>query len=176
MADMTRKMGPLKHYSCRSTERTIKSFTSNVRSTTRPGVNSSNILFDRANSNQYGIQEIINGMGEPSSTTDATTFLELPNNEGTFPQLWDPNQNQTVFGDGEVMAGLSDGVLLSAIRSYYHRLYPDQQVQSINNTIRLTGRMWSDSNIYSSKLYREQHHLTTSADNFVLFEAGRNGR
>ncbi|KAG1444471.1 hypothetical protein G6F56_010284 [Rhizopus delemar] len=151
-------------------------FTSNVRSTTRPGVNSSNILSDRANSNQYGIQEIINDMGEPSSTTDATTFLELPNNEGTFPQLWDPNQNQSIFGDGEVMAGLSDGALVSAIRSYYHRLYPDQQVQSINNTIRLTGRMWSDSNIYSSKLYREQHHSTTSADNFVLFEAGRNGR
>ncbi|KAG1436691.1 hypothetical protein G6F56_013450 [Rhizopus delemar] len=142
MADMTRKMGPLKHYSCRSTERTIKSFTSNVRSTTRPGVNSSNILFDRANSNQYGIQEIINGMGEPSSTTDATTFLELPNNEGTFPQLWDPNQNQTVFGDGEVMAGLSDGVLLSAIRSYYHRLYHQGCFSSLTRSFIQAGEQF----------------------------------
>ncbi|KAG1455590.1 hypothetical protein G6F56_007030 [Rhizopus delemar] len=119
MADMTKKMGPMKHYSCRSTERTMKSFTSNICSTTRPGVNSSNILFDRANSNQYGIQEITNGNGEPSSTTNATTFLELPNDEGTFPQLWDSIQNHAAL----VM-----------------------------------------------------HHLTTSADNFVLFEAGRNGR
>ncbi|KAG1438887.1 hypothetical protein G6F56_012486 [Rhizopus delemar] len=176
MADMTRKMGPMKHYSCRSTERTIKSFTSNVRSTTRPGVNSSNILFDRANSNQYGIQELVNGIEESSSSTDAATFLQLSDDEGTFPQLWDPSQNQTILGDGEAMAGLSDDVLLSAIRSYYHRLYPDEQVYDITNTIRFTGRMWSDSNIYSSKLYREQHHQTTSADNFVLFEAGRNGR
>ncbi|KAG1436096.1 hypothetical protein G6F56_013708 [Rhizopus delemar] len=158
MADMTRKMGPMKHYSCQSTERTIKSFT---------------II---ANSNQYGIQELVHGIEESSSSTDAATFLQLSDDEDTFPLLWDPSQNQTILGDGEAMAGLSDDVLLAAIRSYYHRLYPDEQVYDITNTIRLTGRMWSDSNIYYSKLYREQYHQTTSADNFVLFEAGRNGR
>ncbi|KAG1438312.1 hypothetical protein G6F56_012691 [Rhizopus delemar] len=78
--------------------------------------------------------------------------------------------------DGEVMPGLSDTVLFSAINSYYRRLYPGQPVYPTVNLVRLAGRMWSDSNVFSSRLYRSQHQQVTAADNFVLFEAGRNGR
>lgn len=178
MAYMTRLMGPMKHYSCRPTERTIKSFTTNIRSTTNPGVNSSNILFGRATTNQHGLQELVSGSVDPEvePLPGNVSFLELADGQDNYPQLWDPSQKETMLIDGEVMPGLSDNVLLSAVQSYYRRLYPGQPVHCSVNTVRLAGRMWSDSNVYSSRLYRNQHQQVTAADNFVLFEAGRNGR
>ncbi|RCH89419.1 hypothetical protein CU098_009785 [Rhizopus stolonifer] len=47
----------MKHYSRRSTERTIKSFTSDVKSTTHPGVDTSNLLLHRVSTSQNGLQD-----------------------------------------------------------------------------------------------------------------------
>lgn len=169
-------MGPMKHYSCRSTERTIKSFTSDVRSTTHPGVNTSNLLLDRVNANQHGLQEAISMDEEDIPSAAPDSFIELPMEDGVSPQLWDPYKQVSISTEDEIMPDLPGSVVSAAIRSYYRRLYPTRQVLPLEPLILIAGRMWSDSITYSSRLYRTKKHLVTRADNYVLFEAGVHGR
>lgn len=171
-------MGPLKNYSCRSTERTIKTFTNDVRSTTHPGVNSSNILTDRINLRQVGLQEALATEHEQSGPSNrpsaADSFLELPSDDPNAPQLWHPIGDAILLNDGEVMPGLSCSTFRNALSRYYQRSFSPQELTSLESTsIQLAGQFWSNSNVYSSKLYRDKKHLTAGADNYVLFEAGR---
>ncbi|KAG0732168.1 hypothetical protein G6F23_014586 [Rhizopus arrhizus] len=64
--------------------------------------------------------------------------------------------------------------LVVALRSYYRRLYGDQSIIDIEaNPVLFAERLWTDSMVISSLLYRRKKRLTIAADNFVLFEAGR---
>lgn len=171
-------MGPMKNYSCRSTERTIKSFTNNVRSTTHPGVNISNILTDRINLRQVGLQEALETEHEqPRSSNQpsaADSFIQLSSNDPNAPQLWYPIGGSILLNHEEVMPGLNCSVLKNSLLRYYQRSFPTQEITSLESTsVQLAGQLWSNSNVYSSKLFRDKKHLTAGADNYILFQAGR---
>ncbi|CAO3693744.1 unnamed protein product [Rhizopus stolonifer] len=110
----------------------------------------------------------------PAAAPDS--YIELPIEDGVSPQLWDPYTQMTINTEDELMPGLSGSSVASAIRSYYRRLYPTEQVLPLEPSILIAGRMWSDSIIYSSRLYRTKKHLVTRSNNYVLFESGVHGR
>lgn len=172
---ITRKMGPMKHYSCRSTERTIKTFTRDIGSSTHAGVNSSNLLFNRMNMRQYGLQQLLLEYDtlNQAPSNQSYTILSLP--DPFSPQLWYADIRQTIIIDnGEFLPGLPNTIIKSCLQSYYRRLFPGRSIESFNQVaITVAGKMWSDSIVYSSKLHRDKKHQETAADNFVLFEAGR---
>ncbi|KAG1435965.1 hypothetical protein G6F56_013756 [Rhizopus delemar] len=138
-------MGPMKNYSCRSTERTIKSFTNEVRSTTHPGINCSNILTDRINMRQVGLQEALEaGNEEPvsSSRPIPNSVVSLPSDGPNSPQLWYPSGGEIELLDGEVMSGLEDVTLKRCLLSYYRRISPEHVLVTLDSsTIQLAGQV-----------------------------------
>ncbi|KAG1463916.1 hypothetical protein G6F56_005190 [Rhizopus delemar] len=86
---MTRQMGPMKQYSCRSTERTIKTFTNRVRSTTHPGVNSTNFSLHEINIRQEGLRKALHVDETPSIGHESSIVLSLE--EEDTPELWFAN-------------------------------------------------------------------------------------
>lgn len=170
---MIRKMGPMKNYSCRSTERTIKTFTYNVKSTTHPGVNSSNLLLRGINMQQTGLQEALNTSESSSSNmSDGCNILSLENDDTS--QLWYASQQRIILEQGDIIPNLSHAMVKTALVSYYQRVNGTRHIASLGQIdITIAGKMWLNSNVYSSKMYRNKHHQITAADNYVLFEAGR---
>lgn len=171
---ITRKMGPMKHYSCRSTERTIKTFTRDIGSPTHAGINSSNLLLKRMNMSQYGLQEILNesDVTDQSSASLPSRFLATDNPE--YPELWCSDIRPTILQEQDAIQGLKNSIIKARMESYYRRIYTEEDFEPLNTVeITLAGKMFSNSLVYSSKMYRDKKHQTTAADNFVLFEAER---
>ncbi|KAG0880937.1 hypothetical protein G6F34_013743 [Rhizopus arrhizus] len=172
---MTRQLGPLKHYSCRSTERTIKEFANKIKSTTKPGVNSSNVLLNTINLQQYGITASLTNNDQMNlDQSSPASFISHPSGNDQYPQLWDPADQVYLLSNGLITPDMRNQDLVVALRSYYRRLYGDQSIIDIEaNPVLFAERLWTDSMVISSLLYRRKKKLTTAADNFVLFEAGR---
>ncbi|EIE90060.1 hypothetical protein RO3G_14771 [Rhizopus delemar RA 99-880] len=175
LGHMTRQLGPIKNYSCRSTERTIKEFANKIKSTTKPGVNSSNVLLNIVNLQQYGITtSLANNDQVNADQSSPVSFVSHSSGNDQFPQLWDPADEAYLLSNGVITPDLRDQDLVVALRSYYRRLYGDQSIIDIGtNSILFAERLWTDSIVISSLSYRKKKRLTTAADNFVLFEAGR---
>lgn len=120
LGHMTRQLGPLKHYSCRSTERTIKEFANKIKSTTKPGVNSSNVLLNIVNLQQYGITtSLANNDQVNADQSSPVSFVSHPSGNDQFPQLWDPADEAYLLSNGVITPDLRDQDLVVALRSYY---------------------------------------------------------
>lgn len=172
---MTRQLGPLKNYSCRSTERTIKEFANRIRSTTKPGVNSSNVLLNTVNLQQYGITTTLANDSQVNiDQSPPTSFISHPSDNDLYPQLWDPADQPYSLSNGLITHDLRDQDLVHSLLSYYRRLYGDRSIMNIGtNSVLFADRLWTDSVVISSLLYRKKNRLITAADNFILFESGR---
>lgn len=92
-------------------------------------------------------------------------------------QLWYPSGGEIELPDGEVMSGFENAILRRCLLSYYKRSFPEFEVVTLgSSTIQLAGKIWSDSNVYSSKMLRDKKNLNATASHYMLFEAGRYGR
>ncbi|KAG1494880.1 hypothetical protein G6F46_007892 [Rhizopus delemar] len=153
LGHMTRQLGPIKNYGCRSTERTIKEFANKIKSTTKPGVNSSNVLLNTVNLQQYGITTSLSNNDQVNiDQNPPMSFISHPSGNDQFPQLWDPAGEAYLLSNGVIIPDLRDQDLVHALLSYYRRLYGDRSIIDIGSNHVL---------------------LTTAPDKFVLFEAGR---
>ena len=171
---MIRELGPLRSYSCRPSERNIKSHTNHIRSTTNPGANASNILLNQRNMESYGLNQMMHEHSHDSTqAASQNSFLSHPSGNPDYPQLWEPHSEYVTMGDSMLCAGLRGYSVADALRSYYRRLFKSQSpVLLDSNKIKLADRLWIDSDVISSTLYRQRKSLTTRANNFVLFESG----
>jgi hypothetical protein len=172
-------MGPLKSYSCRSSERTIKKFSNLVKSKTKTGPNSSNVLNKQANYKRVNIRNLQDELFRPS-TYDASTFMAHPSGDCSFPQLWEPFRNETLIGDDNelICSGIRRVKVVKALKSYYGRLanVAWTEISLSTDQIRTAAIAWRDSVVYSSVMHRNLKKLTTRAGNIVLFESQRNSR
>ncbi|KAG0804957.1 hypothetical protein G6F19_014107 [Rhizopus arrhizus] len=102
------------------------------------------------------------------------SFISHPSGNDQYPQLWDPADQVYLLSNGLITPDMRNQDLVVALRSYYRRLYGDQSIIDIEaNPVLFAERLWTDSMVISSLLYHRKKRLTTAADNFVLFEAGR---
>lgn len=167
------EMGPLRYISCRTSERRIKRYTNIIKSTVKPGVNASNVLINEQSTRSYGISETMGSGNASVIKYRPDSFLVHPSGDVNAPQLWEPHGHYQTLADGRICGGLPDADVLSALQSYYARLFGDSSVVLSNTAVKVAQRLWLDSTVMSSKLYRTRRRLSTRADNFVLFEAGR---
>ncbi|KAG1224868.1 hypothetical protein G6F67_009424 [Rhizopus microsporus] len=167
-------MGPLRFISCRTSERNIKKYTNMIKSVVKPGANASNILINEQSLQSYGLQQIVSSIHRTTGQRyTAESFLVDPNDRDNGAQLWEPRAYYQALGNGRICAGLADADVFRALLSYYRRLAGNRSLASINSDIKIAERLWLNSIIVSSKLYRTRSRQTTRADNFVMFESGR---
>lgn len=166
-------MGPLRYISCRTSERNIKKYTNLIKSTTKPGINASNILINEQSMQAFDITQIIQNVNRSNTIRySPNTFVCHPSGDVNAPQLWEPHQAFESLGEGHICCGLPDVDVVRALESYYVRLFNDRSVVLDSVDVRLAERLWLDSTVISSKMYRKRRQLKTRADNFVMFEAG----
>lgn len=168
---MIEEQGPLRYYSCRASERSIKTQSHAVKSGSRASVNASNNLVKRGVLASSTIKESLGGSSR-GSPRGSEHYLENPSGNPGDPELWGASLGFVTLGNGSVCGGLKDREVERALKSYYVRLNPmDCAVDNLD--IQLAKRLWTDTNVISSVIYRKKSHLTTRADNFVMFESGR---
>ena len=171
---MIQQMGPLCFLSCRTSERNIKAHSNAIKSGSRAGRNASNNLVKQSVLRSSGIQDVLDE-DDRSYHYGPETFLYNPNGDQGAPQLWDPASVPAELGSTTLCGGLDDQMVINSLQSYYARL-GHTNLSLEDKTILVAKRLWLDSSVISSVLYRKKMHLKTRADNFVLFESYRNRR
>lgn len=167
LALLIRQMGPLRAYSCRSMERTIKLFTNLIKSTSHTGVNASNILRRQSNQNKMAVRQLLE-VQFPSRPAQVGDYETSPSGL----QVWKPSRSVSLLGDGDedICFGTTRSRLIAGLKSYYTRLSGERVISLEMADIELFGRAWRDSFVYSSTMNRRIKNLQTRADNVVLFE------
>ena len=176
---ITEMLGPMKASSTRSTERVIKKFSNLIAAKTKTGINATNLLLKLTNYNS----NLIKQLEEDTRRLDMadnydSTYISHPSGCKGAPQLWEPVKKEEEY-IGSDNRGICHGVpgsqVESALKSYYSRLPNNVSNVIENRKIRLYFRLWLDSTVYSSSLYRSRRNLTSRAGHYVMFIASRYG-
>jgi hypothetical protein len=95
------------------------------------------------------------------------------------PQLREPvnkEDERITAVNRELLHGGAPGSQVElALKSYYTRLPNNVSNVIENRKIRLYFRLWLDSTVYSSSLYRSKKNLTSRTDHYVMLIASRYG-
>lgn len=163
-------MGPLKSYSCRPMERTIKKFTNLIKATHLVGANASNVLRHQANYNKMAVRALLK-VQFPES-------VDLPDSYRAHlsgVQLWSPFVTQSLEGSSneDICCGVRRSVVVDSLRSYYKRLEGVIPTSIDSSSIEIASRAWKDDLIFSSAMDRKSKKLTTRANNIVLFQTSK---
>lgn len=166
------QVGPLKAYSCRSLERTIKKFRNLANGHRDLGVNSSNVLANHTRYNTVYMQDIYTRL-RPNRQNAENSFLSHPSGDRSLPQLWEPFCDESLEGDGVVnCCGVQRTKVARALKKFYARTYG--RSDDVNNTsfrITIAGNAWKDSIVISSVYaYNNKSLVRSRANNIVLFE------
>lgn len=175
LAFIIKQVGPLKAYSCRSLERTIKKFRNLSRGFKDIGANTSNVISTHARYNttyMYGIRN----KAIPSKPYDEGSFVSHPSGDKTLPQLWSPISNDDLNGATDtvlVCCGVKKYKIVKALKKYYDRNYGvSNNVDIIESEITVAGNAWKDSVVISSAYsHRHKNVPRSRSNNIVLFEA-----
>lgn len=165
---LVEKMGPLKCYSCRPMERTIKKFTNLIKSTHQIGANASNVLRHQANYSKMAVRRL-----------EATQFPESMDRPDTYRshssgvQIWSPFVAQSLFGpdEEEICFGVQRSKVIDALISYYDRKDGHAVEALTSSRIEIAGRAWKDDLVFSSIMDITLKRLKTRANSHVLFQA-----
>ena len=107
-----------------------------------------------------------------------STYISHPSGCKDAPQLWEPTNKEEECIDAdnrEVFHGVPGSQVELALKSYYTRLPNNVSNVIENRKIRLYFRLWLDSTVYSSSLYKSRKNLTSRAGHYVMFIASRYG-
>lgn len=168
---LIKAMGPLKCYSCRPMERTIKKFTNLIKSTSKIGANASNVLKRQANYNKMAVRHL-----------ELIQFPEIADLPSSYKvhfsgvQLWAPFESQSLLGSefDLICYGIRRKKVVGALKSFYARLTENRNVTLSCFSIEIASRAWYDDLVYSSKMDRQLKRLVTRANNIILFEVTKN--
>lgn len=172
------KVGPLRAYSCRNLERTIKKYSNLIKSKTRINANAQNILSSQAGYNSHFVRTITESLTAKSKYS-SSTFWCHPSGIEHYPQLWEPFVQDTLLSD------LSDCIphcnitkhkVIKALKSFYSRTRGIREVVLDSLEIGIAAKAWKDSRLYSSVYDRKVKNLHTRAGNIVIFEVNTTRR
>ncbi|KAI7903237.1 uncharacterized protein BX663DRAFT_418871, partial [Cokeromyces recurvatus] len=83
------KAGPLKAYSCRNLERTIKKYSNLIKSKSKINTNASNVIRNQVGYNSYHVHNLTQSL-VPNPTYSLDSFWTHPSDIFHYPQLWEP--------------------------------------------------------------------------------------
>lgn len=167
------KLGPLRAYSTRFLERTIGKFGRLINAKRQCGINASNVVERIAVHNLVStvvnVEEEIDLIVPRPYTED--TYFNNPD-EPNGPQLWVPFtetvSNLSAAGPNETLESVPSTKILNALNRYYVR---DRNVSNLHNSsIQVAGRLWKDSNIIASAMYRRINRETSRGNHYVMFK------
>lgn len=170
---MIRRQGPLRAYSTRSMERVIGKFSKLINSKTKGGRNASNLVEKFAVKNYLNatlnLKELLNPIA-PESYSDSS-YIDDPN-DSRGAQLWEPFEEESLVFSVEPqdeVEGVTGRSILKALQKYYIRNSGDQDFSVQNQTITVAARLWKDSTIFGSNMYRRINRETSRGNHLVMF-------
>ncbi|KAL7329405.1 hypothetical protein PS15p_207509 [Mucor circinelloides] len=177
------KMGPLRSYSCRPMERTIKMFTNLITSTSNPAVNASNVFRRCLDYKRFAIQTI-DLKHFPAKEFNPNSYRIHPDNttnNHSFGGLWEPFKLDTLTpsasrsSERQVCFGLKQAKVINAFVRYYSRVRGRAlMVSDINwGAVELASAVEKDGIVHGSLMDRKLRHLKTRSNAAVLFKAVR---
>lgn len=172
-------MGPMRAYSCRSIERTIKVFTNLITATTKVAVNSSNIFRRYHHYHRHAIQRIQQAHF-PESPINPNSYRVHPQaGDGDHGELWESfgqhNLMQSRPNELLIFFGLKRTKVINALRNYYSRVRGRiLPITYINcGTVEMAAAVEENGIVHGSVMERKKKHLSTRGNDVVLFKATR---
>lgn len=168
VADLIRQHGPLRYYSCRSLERTIKKYTNLIKSPSKLVPESSNISI-RANYYRDLNRKLQNERLSTREEIEVNDYMDHPSNDGTYPQLWAKFETLYLNMSTQVI-NIDIDVFLDALIRFYNCVGQSGSVTSHPKVV-LAARMLKDSVVVHSRWYKRYKSQLSRPNYFVLFEA-----
>ena len=172
------KAGPLRAYSCRNLERTIKKYSNLIKSKSKINANASNILTSQAGYNSHFVRNITQSL-KPNPTYSTSSFWCHPSGHSHYPQLWEPFIHDSLSNNisaNLLHCGVQKEKVVKALESFYARTTGLKEVTLDNLEIGIAAKAWKDSKLYSSVFDRSKKGLETRAGNIVLFDVNTGRR
>lgn len=165
-----RQLGPLRAYSTRSMERSIGVFSRIIKSKRAGGQNASNLIERVAIQNYIdctiNIGNLINIL-KPRQYQDCS-YMNDPNDVGGA-QLWEKFTEITLDPES-LVEGVNGTILIRELKKFYSRIDPTSPTIDVENIIiTLAARMWNESTVYSTEMYRKIKKETSRGNQYVMF-------
>ena len=171
--ELIRQQGPLRNFSSRFLERTIKKYSNMVRSMSAPDVEISNI-HTRVNYYKEHRSAETTDSSIGSSSARERYFLLHPTHPQTTPRLWSKIEHIELRERADFF-GASTWQVINSLQRYYSRLGLSGSVID-NQQIIMAGSMLKDDVYDHSRLHRTNNTLLKRSNHLVLFEAKRANR
>lgn len=168
VADLIRQHGPLRYYSCRSLERTIKLYSNKVFSMSKPNKEISNIHTRFNFFNQTDVTEAFDQISSPE-TNIRNDYHDHPSQPDRWPQLWEKFSNVSLNRE-DIVVDVPVPVCVDALQRFYNRLGLSSIV-NYGEKIMLAARMLHNGFVFQSRWYRQYQSQIRRANHLVLFEA-----
>lgn len=164
-----RKQGPLRAYSTRSMERVIGVLSKLIKSKRKGGRNAS-LLVERFAIRNYvnaviDIQDELNVI-RPQSYNEAS-FMNL-STDASGAQLWEPF-NRAISLEDQSIEGVAGATVKQVLLRYYRRSSGVNTDAVGGNSLVVAGRLWRDSTVFSSCMYRRRMNEFSRGNHYVMF-------
>ena len=174
MSSLIRQQGPLRYYSCRSLERTIRKYSNLSKSKSMPEKETDNILGRLNYFKELHSQQLYDSM-LPSSLSANDDFLDYPGDYAdNMPHLWSKFKVEDIEV-GVDLFGVPLNKFVLTLRRYYNRCTIRVASSDIKE-IKLAARMLSNGLVYQSRYYRSYKTLLKRANALVIFLAVESGQ
>ena len=172
------KAGPLRAYSCRNLERTIKKYSNLIKSKSKINANASNILTSQAGYNSHFVRNITQSL-TTNPTYNPNSFWRHPSGISHYPQLWEPFDQDSLSIDLSsdlLHCGVSKKKVTKALTNFYARTTGLKDITLDSLEVGIAAKAWKDSKLFSSVFDRMKKGLDTRAGNIVLFDVNTGRR
>ncbi|OAD70072.1 hypothetical protein PHYBLDRAFT_73877 [Phycomyces blakesleeanus NRRL 1555(-)] len=164
-----KQQGPLRCYSTRSMERVIGVFSKLIKSKSKGGRNAS-FLVERFAIHNYtstaiSICDEINLIRPKPYGRES--YMDLPN-DPSGAQLWEPFHQFVNLNDDSV-EGVGGPSVKEALLKYYQRTTGLTGHKFGDSVVVVAARLWMDSTVYSSCMYRRKKNETSRGNHYVMF-------
>ncbi|OAD72690.1 C2H2-type zinc finger transcription factor [Phycomyces blakesleeanus NRRL 1555(-)] len=164
-----KQQGPLRCYSTRSMERVIGIFSKLIKSKSKGGRNTS-FLVERFAIHNYtsmaiSICDEINLIWPKPYGRES--YMDLPN-DPSGAQLWEPF-HQFVNLNNDSVEGVGGPSVKEALLKYYRRTTGLTGHEFGDSVVVVAARLWMDSTVYSSCMYRRKKNKTSHGNHYMMF-------
>ncbi|OAD76898.1 hypothetical protein PHYBLDRAFT_165396 [Phycomyces blakesleeanus NRRL 1555(-)] len=164
-----KQQGPLQCYSTRSMERVIGVFSKLIKSKSKGGRNASFLVelfvIHNYTSTAISICDEINLIRPKPYGRES--YMDLPN-DPSGAQLWEPFHQFVNLNDDSV-EGVGGPSVKEALLKYYRRTTGLTGHEFGDSVIVVAARLWMDSTVYSSCMYRRKKNETSCGNHYVMF-------
>ncbi|OBZ80524.1 hypothetical protein A0J61_11427 [Choanephora cucurbitarum] len=163
--ELIRQQGPLRYFSCRSLERTIKKYSNMANSMSAPDVEISNI-HNRVNYyKEHRSTEESESFMASSSTRERDSLLH-PTQPDTTPRLWSKIIHLELRERADFF-GASTWQFINALQRYYSRLGLSGSVIDSQQII-MAGSMLKEEVCFHSRMHRSNNSLLKRSNHLIF--------